>query len=387
MMSARTRRLAWGAAIVVFAGCASEEPGQDTPQPSLGGSAGQAGGSSGSGAIPSNGGAGVPDASFLDTATSDVVAEGCASVTEQATLTPLNLYVMLDKSSTMAGGKWQAARDGLDGFLKDPLSSGIRVAINFFPRPPDATPACDQKAYQAPRVPFAELPGNAAPILQAIDGEVPDGTSTPIYPALGGAILEGIKIRQNQPGDSAAVLLVTDGEPQGPAATCGGVDPEDPAVIAQLAATGAGFNPPVLTFVVGLPGVNQATANQIAAAGGTQAAIVVGTTNTQADFQKALATVRGKALPCEYEIPQKVAGGEIACNLVNMVFTHSPAEFDETIYKTDPPGDCAEGGWYYDVDCLQGTPSRIILCPSTCEKLKVDQGRMRIELGCETQVK
>src|SRR5262249_41145545 len=152
-----------------------------------------------------------------------------------------------------------------------------------------------------------------------MNAQMPDGFSSPVYPALGGAILAGIEEAQNNPGDAAAVLLVTDGQPDGPSTSCGGVDPNDPAAIAMLAMAGANYNPPVKTFVVGLPGVNVSIANQIAAAGGTGSAILVTVTNIQVEFQNALAKVRGQALPCEYDIPAEVMGGQVDPQHVNVL--------------------------------------------------------------------
>ena len=77
----------------------------------------------------------------------------------------------------------------------------------------------------------------------------------------------------------------------------------------------------VKTFVIGLPGVNQTIANQIAMAGGTDAAILVASTNVQTEFQTALAKVRGQALPCEYEIPSAVVGGPVDPTFVNVLVT------------------------------------------------------------------
>jgi Mg-chelatase subunit ChlD len=354
-----------------------------------GGGAGAAGATDASLDATTDGVGPASDVPAIDVATGDgntPADTACGGfVMEKATATPLNLYVMLDKSSTMAGDKWTSARKGLAAFLTDPESAGIRVGINFFPREPDATPACDQKAYKEPRVALAELPGNAAKILDAIDKETPNGFSTPIYPALGGAILEGIEVAQNQPGDTAAVLLVTDGEPQGPAPDCGGVNPEDPAAIAALAATGAAYAPPVLTFVIGLPGVNQAVAHQIAAAGGSQKAILVSATNTQAEFQSALAAVRGKALPCEFELPPKVAGGQIKPDNVNVVVTHQGGT-QETILQTTA-SDCATGGWYYEPP-PPAAPQKIVLCAPSCESVKNDlKAAIEIKLGCKTEIK
>lgn len=375
MMSAWLHRVALVLIAAWASGCSSSGGGE-TPTPGAGGAGGQAAAGGSAGNL-------IDSGPWLDTGPGDAPLDGaCAYVTEQATSTPLNLYIMLDKSSTMLGDKWDAARQGLDLFLNDPASAGIKVGINFFPREPDSTPACDQPAYKEPKVPFAALPGNAAALLQAISNESPNGVSTPIYPALGGAILKGIELAKNQPGDTSAVLLVTDGEPQGPAAQCSGVDPQDPKAIADLAAVGVQNQ--VLTFVVGLPGVNQSTANQIAAGGGSGAAIVVGTSNTKADFQAALATVRGKALPCEYLIPTKVAGGEVSPLNVNVLFTPGGSTEYQTIPQTTQDK-CDGGGWYYDDP---SKPTKILLCPSTCAQLKIDLGgRIDIMLGCKTVVK
>jgi hypothetical protein len=305
---------------------------------------------------------------------------GCASYQEQAEAKPVNLYIMYDKSSSMAGNKWTAARAGLGSFVDDPASTGLSVALRFFPRDPDAVPECDQHAYSDPTVAFAPLPGNAAAIKAAIAAEAPDGFGTPMYPALGGALLEGIEVAENNPGEVSAVLLVTDGVPEGPEGTCGGVDPEDPAVIADLAAAALAFNPSVTTFVVGLPGVDQAVANEIAMAGGSESAILVGNTNVEAEFREALLAVRGQAVPCEYAVPAKVQNGEYSISTVNIQITPSGGE----PYLLPQNQNCTGDGWYYDDP---SNPTLILLCPETCAELKQDFGAaILVVLGCATIV-
>ena len=342
----------------------------------MGGSAGSPGGSGGIGGSPTDG-------SLFDVGLFDAPPDpdaACGLITEKANASPLNLYIVMDKSSSMVGNKWDSAVAGLTAFVNDANSAGIRVALNFFPRPPP--PTCDQMAYQTPVVAFGELPANAMPIIMALGAEMPNGLSTPTYPALGGAILEGIAVAQNSPGETSAVLLVTDGLPQGPAPLCAGQDPEDPAVIAGLAMTGATFSPPVLTYVIGLPGVDQSFANQVAAAGGTDQAIIIGATNVQQEFADALSKVRGQALPCEYDIPDKVAGGEVAFNKVNVLFTPGGGGPSQTIPQTD---DCAADpdAWRYDD---AANPTRILLCSAACDTLKGDfTAQLDILLGCDTQ--
>jgi len=306
----------------------------------------------------------------------------CAAVHESAVSTPVNLYVMLDRSSSLAGGKWDAAKAGLEAFVSDARSAGLRVALNFFPRPIDATPRCDQNAYRAPRVPFAALPANAPSVVAALHAETPNGTDTPIYPALGGALLAAIAEAQARPGERGVVLLVTDGEPAGPAPLCGGANPEDVAEIERLAASGLAFSPSVRTFVVGLPGVPPGTANRIAAAGGTTQAHLVGTSSVQQHLVEALQRVRGESLPCEYALPPRLADRTYAYDQVNVAVT--PGGGGEVPVAHSPA--CAGGeGWRYDD---RASPTRILLCPATCARLRTDfAAQLQILLGCATVIK
>jgi len=304
----------------------------------------------------------------------------CGVVKEKGLAIPLSLYIVFDKSSSMTtGNKWEYAKAGLGAFVTDPVSAGTAVALNFFPLADEST--CDQFKYKTPVVPFGELPGNAQAIQDAIAAQTPNGFKTPIYPALGGAILACADTLQQKPNTACAVLLVTDGAPVGPAPLCGGVNPEDPAVIAALAATGVkNFN--ILTFVIGLPGIPQNIADQIAVGGGTDAAILVGNVNVQQEFQTALAKARGKALPCEYQMPDKVSGGEIDTSLVNVLFTPSSGGNATTILQNT---DCVGGsGWYYDNPLM---PTKIQLCPSTCSTVRAEYGAsVDILVGCKTEL-
>ncbi len=341
-----------------------------------------------------SGGGIVADIGSIDGSPDGAVVDrdaACAASTEQATATPANLYLLFDKSSSMGpevtSTKWAGARKGMDAFLKDPASAGLRLALNFFPRPLDGVPACDSAAYMAPRVPYDLLPANGPKVLAAIDAEKPDGFNTPIYPALGGALRKSIEELKARPGEAGAVILITDGEPQGPATTCGSgstaVNPEDPKVIADLAATGLATGG-IKTFVVGLPGVNVAIASQIAAAGGTTSAVLA-TDPTKVDdgFRDALAIVRGKALPCDLDLPTKVLKGEVAVGLVNVLYSKGGAPPPQTLLQ-DPT--CASGeGWRYDNPAM---PKKIVLCPKTCEAVRNDfKAKVEILLGCKTEVK
>jgi len=337
-----------------------------------GGSAGGAGGAGGGDIFVGGGGPGSGGSG-------GVIDPGCGLITEEGKAVPLGLYIAFDKSSSMFGTKWDSGKAGLGAFVSDPASAGTSVALNFFPLPAEST--CDQMLYKPPVVPFGELPGNADPVIQAIGAQNPDGVKTPIYPALGGAILACADALQQNPGTACAVLLVTDGAPLGPAPLCSGVNPEDPQVIADLAAKGLSqFK--VRTFVIGLQGVPQDTANLIAAAGGTDSAILVGSVNVQTEFQNALVKARGKALPCDYEIPTQVSGGEVDPGFVNVIYNPGGDSPAETILQDK---NCAGGvGWYYDNPV---TPTKISFCSATCDMVRKNlDGQVKIALGCKTEV-
>lgn len=364
-----------GLAAALHGGCAADSGLKDLPSPAEGvGSGGDV--DPGEDSDPADGMLG--DAPIDDPLDPDAA---CGLVTEEAISVPLNLYIMMDKSSSMHGDKWESAKAGLTAFVNSARFAGVRVALRFFPRDADTVPACDQFAYMNPLVPFGPLPENAPAILEAIEAESPDGLSTPVYPALGGALLMGSEVAKNNPGQASAVLLVTDGQPQGPADRCGAVDPEDPAAIAALARAGAaGVSglPPVRTFVIGLPGVDQRIAHQIAAAGGTDAAVLVASTNTAVEFQNALAKVTGQALPCEYELPSQVAGGLVSFRDVNVLFALDGAP--QQILPQRPG--CDGPGWRYDDP---DRPTALTLCPAACDAAKsASSARIQILLGCET---
>lgn len=381
MLVPRVFLAASGAVFAAFAfSCAASSTytGGNGGQSTTSGSGSTTGSHSG-GAATGAGGQGTGGELIIDSGIADTAIDpdaACGLITKQATSTPLDLYIALDKSSTMAGFKWDSAKNGLTAFLNDAASAGIKVAINFFPL--DNNPTCDQHAYEPPQVSFGVLPGNAQPVIDKVDATTPNGFSTPIYPALGGAILAARAQADKSPGDSPAVLLVTDGAPQGPSTSCGGVNPEDPAAIAAIAAAGLGIG--VKTFVIGLPGVDQTIANKIAAAGGTTSAIVVSTTNVQGEFEKALAKVRGEALPCTFEVPSEVSGGQVDYAHVNVLIT--PGGGAPAILAQDPS--CAGAGWKYD---NATTPPTIVFCPQTCSTIRADlTAKAQIMLGCQTVV-
>ena len=300
----------------------------------------------------------------------------CVRANRSAVNKPVNLYIVFDKTSSMAGSKWSSASAGFLSFASEQKSSGLNAALRFFPRPADSTPACDPSGYKQPLVGYSPLPAGASELSAAFSVEMPDGLSSPIYPALGGALLKAIEVALSSPTDKSTVLLVTDGQPAGPAAMCGSVDPSDPQAVAKLAARALAANPPVSTYVVGLPGADQAFANLLASAGGTQAAFFISTKNIQAELQDALFKIYDDARPCAYEVPTEVKSGEVSLGLMNLALISGSGAFE--LLPFDPT--CRSAGWHFDDD---GAPTAILPCAATCTALKaMPEKALHVVLGC-----
>jgi hypothetical protein len=141
--------------LVLAHGCSAPAPTstrqKDAPSNAAGGAA--AAGSNGSTPLASNpmqgllttamGGAagnsrGVPSLSAGSGAAS-VPVEACVQAATEAQVVPVDMYIMLDRSSSMtektgAGPtKWDAIRDALAMFLRDSRSAGLGVGLQFFP--------------------------------------------------------------------------------------------------------------------------------------------------------------------------------------------------------------------------------------------------------------
>jgi len=273
--------------------------------------------------------------------------------------------------------RWIPATNALKSFFGDPKSAGLAASLQFFPlQGGDGDNKCQAGDYQTPVVALTKLP-NGTPFASAIDARAPRG-STPTDVALSGAYAHARSVKAAHPGEGIAVVLVTDGEPN----SC--ESPATPSLeLVKTTAQGAASDPtsPVRTYVIGI-GEGLANLNQIAASGGTSQATIVSTTSpaqTATDFQNALDTIRGTALPCDVALPAPPNGKELDINAVNVNVTSS-AGSDTLSYNKD----CTGGtGWHYD---NASAPTRVILCTSSCTTVRENaSSRLSISFGCATK--
>jgi hypothetical protein len=113
--------------------------------PDVGGMSGTLG--AGGASLFGAGGAGGALLGASGSAGGGVITDACLSEVRKGELLPLDMYVLLDRSSSMleptASGttKWDAIRVALESFVQDPASSGLGVGIQYFPLQKAGVPA------------------------------------------------------------------------------------------------------------------------------------------------------------------------------------------------------------------------------------------------------
>ena len=335
----------------------------------------------------------------------------CAASSSKGEQLPLDLYIMLDRSSSMndsvsGGSKWSAVTAALKTYIGQPTLTGVSVGIQYFGQPPSGQgcpttcqttadcgsfgpcflnqcigcagggDSCMAADYAKPDVEIAALPGAQAALTTSINAHSPT-TSTPTSAALQGAIDHAKAWSTAHTGHAVVVVLATDGDPT----ECDTSIPN----ISAIAGAGVNGTPKILTFVIGV-GSSLGSLNSIAAAGGTTKAFVVDTNaNVNQQFLDALNQIRGTALGCNYKIPLPKSGTP-DFSAVNVQFTPSGGS-PQVIPQVADKSHCPASGmaWYYD---NASAPTQIILCASTCGTVTADsKGQVDVLTGCKTIVK
>jgi hypothetical protein len=95
--------------------------------------------------------------------------------------------------------------------------------------------------------------------------------------------------------------------------------------------------------------------------------------------------VTGSQLACEWAIPAPGSGATFESDKVNVQYTTTTTPAPQTVFYVDGASQCTpQGGWYYD---NAANPSRISVCPSVCDAVKIDSSaKIDILFGCATIV-
>jgi hypothetical protein len=289
---------------------------------------------------------------------------------------PVDLFFMVDVSGSMTGTNITALQSGFADFANDPQSAGLGAAAQRFPIPKGIDPydaTCDQNAYAEPAVPWGPLPNPS--LVSWVEALVAAGY-TPTVPALTGAVRACDDRLAVMPTHKCAVVLVTDGRPEG---NCPPTNEDAEGALGQVAASAWAAGIPV--FAIGFPGldvIGEAVLDTIATQGGTGSPFIVDSTSSNDGFSQVLADIRGVARGCEYLMPSLPTG--VDPGLLKVTYTSDTSTVAEELPPVLNEASCAGDGWYFDDNA---SPSRIVLCPFTCDKMRNDEGsEVTFALGC-----
>ena len=307
---------------------------------------------------------------------------GCVGNDFEGESVPLDIYVMFDTSGSMlndVGGvtRLQAIQAAATAFLRDPASRGIGVGIGYFGTQPIGSTSCDPAVYAQPDVPVST---DHEAVIASLAARMPTG-ETPTAAALRGACSYARDEKTAHPERALVILLMTDGKPEAPVScAAGGCCPTlDDAV--KATADCASGSRGIVTYVLGV-GPELDNLDQIAAAGKTRSAYLVGDQDVTANVLAALNSIRGDAvIPCELSIPKPTDGGTLDYSRVNLVYSTSGCDFAPAYYVDSAASCDTAGGWYYDDP---NAPRAVELCPATCDDVSIPGARLQFSVGCAT---
>jgi hypothetical protein len=298
---------------------------------------------------------------------------------------PIDFYFVADKSTSMntnAGGqtRWTAMVNALNTFIRSQASAGLGAGLNLFPKATGNTTLCGANDYLTPVVPIGLLPGVAPQIATALASQTLL-RQTPTRPALEGSLTYARAEKTARATRDVAVVMVTDGEPSG----CPNNTGIAPAVaIARAFFTGT---PSVRTYVLGI-GPSVSNLNQLAQAGGTAPARLI-ESGGEAELVAAFNAIRDNSITCDYQIPMR-PGEPLDYTLVNLQVRVGINGAFAQVGKVANAAACGPaGGWFYDqpVPPANPPPTKITLCPATCDPLVQTAGsHLDVLVGCKTMM-
>lgn len=354
------------------------------------------------------GGSGGDDGQFLTGGSGggSQLPSGCAVDTYPGEVVPLDMHLMLDRSSSMKDGsppKWGEITEAITSFMALPTSDELGMSMAIFPvarsqpapsscasdadcmpfsdqcvegtcvvhDPEDAT-SCWSHDYRDPVVPMGTL-SQVAPKVAASMTEIQVMGYTPMAPALSGAVEYASQWAASTPEHITIVVLATDGYPT----KCAMQDIDEVAGIAGGAFQEAGIK----TFVIGI-GDGLENLNLIAQKGGTGEAVMVDDGNAGEEFLAALNLIRG-SMRCTYKVPVP-SSGEADLNQLNVGITPHAGE-QEIVPRVGSEAECGDEPGYYLDDPQE--PEQLTLCPASCQRATETNADVQVVIGCGAVIK
>jgi hypothetical protein len=324
----------------------------------------------------------------------------CSAETFAGKDVPLDIYIVFDQSASMCAcldpgagqlcvepcttTRLDAVRSALEQFSLDPANAGIGVGLGLFGNQEIGEASCDIGAYNTPVVDVGELPARAEALSQALGSLTPTG-ETPTGPALRGACEVARDFRSTADDHQVVLLLLTDGRPEAPSTCQGGQNTCCPTLDDAVQAADECRNTTgIRTFVVGI-GPLLDNLEQIAVAGGTGQAYLVEGGDVGTAVRTALNRIRGAAaIPCELELPEPPPGEGLDLDRINL--SHEADDCSLSLFSAvqDEAACGDEDGWYYD---SPDDPTRLLLCPRSCERVSGPGGNLYYSVGCDTRIR
>lgn len=405
-MNVTTRVLVSGSAASLLVWACTSEPPQVYVAPDTGGASQSSGGTAGDIFFvdddePGRGGTGGsapvnPDGSCA----APQGDSACGAEVFKGKSVPVDIYIVFDQSGSMCAcldpgagqlcvdncetTRLDGVRQAIETFMLDPTSEGIGVGLGLFGQQEIGSTSCDAATYGTPVVDVGTLPEQASSLSDALDGLEPTG-ETPTGPALRGACEYARDYRITVPDHEVVLLLLTDGRPEAPTTCRGGSGQCCPSLDdAVLAADECKNQIGIRTYVLGV-GPLLDNLEQIAVAGGTERAYLVGGGDVGGQVLNALNRIRGAAaIPCELALPEPPPGGALAFDAVNLEYAGDDCQVTpfSAVQSAAECGD--EDGWHYDDPT---SPQRILLCPRSCERVSGPGGNLYYSVGCDTRIR
>jgi len=288
----------------------------------------------------------------------------CVPLKAESGLPPLDLYVLLDKSGSMTGDGWEAASGAIKAFVQEPASSGLSVALSYFPRTEGETsdPQCSGALYVTPLVLWQLLPQGASGITSSIDATIPGGT-TPTQDVANGGLLGAKQRKISFPEHEVNAVFISDGEP-----CCGECPVEDAPGIGQIAAAYKAGTPSIRSHAISVQTSAQAVMSEIATKGG---GLYFPIAASQTAILQALREIRAKAVQCAFPVP----GGSFDPNKVSVALQQSgttPAALTRVIDVSQ----CTGNNWYFEA-------GSVVLCSQACDVMRGDPGA-KVQITVDT---
>ncbi len=398
-------------ASTLFAACGGQEActtlGCESAEPEVGAGAGQGGSGTAAAAGGSSNGFVDPSENQPGAAGTSALGEGeaCREVVFAAQSNPVNVLVLLDRSTSMLEpadaavpgvSRWDAVTAALRAFVNSPQAENANVGLQFFGLTNGADD-CAVDKYATPAVPVGPLVANRAALLEAIDTTLP-GSLTPTAPAVAGALQYALTVAQ-QPANAetpTVMVLASDGIPS----ECGPLGPDGQPIVSfreiidtlrSFSTPAVATQPSVRTFIVGTREL-QNNAQALAEAGGGQAFLVgggvagapAGASDLEARFLDALLSIVVRPLDCEIDVPQTApdTGESIDFEAVRVRFTGASSGTVTEFPRANGPQSCGlDRAWFYED---ASPPQKIFLCREACDSLGA--GELKLELGCAPEL-